>query len=146
MENHMISEKVTAEWQHDQVFMLRDQHGYPIKMSQPDGVLGADLLPLSLIGCAIWDVTNILHKQKQVISRMEVEAFSERDYDPPWRFRKIRVLYRIWGTQVKRAAVERAIRLTEEKYCSIYVTLKPAIEIVSEFEILTDDKITLGTA
>ena len=134
----MASEKVTAEWQHDQVFMLRDQHGYPIVMAQPDGVLGADLLPLSLIGCAIWDVTSILRKQKQAINRIEVEATSERDDDPPWQFRKIRVLYRIWGTQVKRAAVERAIRLTEEKYCSVYATLKPAIELVSEFEILDE--------
>jgi putative redox protein len=134
----MASEKVTAEWQHDQVFMLRDQHGYPIVMAQPDGVLGADLLPLSLIGCAIWDVTSILRKQKQAINRIEVEATSERDDDPPWQFRKIRVLYRIWGTQVKRAAVERAIRLTEEKYCSVYATLKPAIDLVSEFEILDE--------
>ena len=134
----MASEKVTAEWLHDQVFMLRDHEGFPIVMAQPDGVLGADLLPLSLIGCAIWDVTSILIKQKQAVSRIEVEAYSERDDDPPWRFRKIRVLYRIWGTQVKKGAVERAIRLTEEKYCSIYVTLKPAIEIVSEFEILAD--------
>ncbi|OGN93558.1 MAG: hypothetical protein A2Z71_10655 [Chloroflexi bacterium RBG_13_50_21] len=134
----MATEKVTAEWQHDQVFMLRDQHGFPIVMAQPDGVLGADLLPLSLIGCAIWDVTSILRKQKQAINRIEVEATSERDDDPPWQFRKIRVMYRIWGTQVKRAAIERAIRLTEEKYCSVYATLKPAIELVSEFEILDE--------
>jgi putative redox protein len=83
-------------------------------------------------------VTSILRKQKQAINRIEVEATSERDDDPPWQFRKIRVLYRIWGTQVKRAAVERAIRLTEEKYCSVYATLKPAIELVSEFEILDE--------
>src|SRR4030042_3987964 len=105
----MATEKVTAEWQHDQVFMLRDQHGYPIVMAQPDGVLGADLLPLSLIGCAIWDVTSILRKQKQEIKRIEVEAFSERDDDPPWRFRKLRVLYRIWGVGGKPAAVQGAI-------------------------------------
>src|SRR4030043_1841070 len=134
----MATEKVTAEWQHDQVFMLRDQHGFPIVMAQPEGVLGADLLPLSLIGCAIWDVTSILRKQQQDVKRIEVEAHSERDEEPPWRFRKIRVLYRIWGDGVKPAAVERAIRLTEDKYCSIYVTLKSAVEIISEYEILTD--------
>ena len=135
----MKTERVTAEWLRDQEFLLHDHQGFPIVMAQPDGVLGADLLPLSLIGCAIWDVTSILRKQKQEIKRIEVEAFSERDDDPPWRFRKIRVLYRIWGVGVKPAAVERAIRLTEEKYCSVYVTLKSAVEIISEYEILTDE-------
>lgn len=131
----MASERVTAEWLHDQVFMLRDHQGFPIVMAQPDGVLGADLLPLSLIGCAIWDVTSILLKQKQSIHHLEVEAYSEREDDPPWRFRKIRVVYKVWGDDVAKEALERAIRLTEGKYCSIYATLKPALELVSEYEI-----------
>jgi putative redox protein len=131
----MVKEKVTAQWVREQVFLLRDHQGFPIVMSQPDGVLGADLLPLSLIGCTIWDVTNILRKQKQTVARLEVEATSERDDEPPWRFRHIRVLYRIWGTGIQQAAVEKAIRLTEEKYCSTFATLKPALEIVSEYEI-----------
>jgi putative redox protein len=135
----MPIEKVTAEWLHDQNFMLRDQKDFPIFMAQPDGVLGADLLPLSLIGCAIWDVTSILRKQKQAITRLEVEANSEREDDAPWRFRKIRVVYRIWGENIANAAVERAIRLTEQKYCSIYVTLKNALEIESVYEIINED-------
>lgn len=136
----MLTEKVTAEWVRDQVFLLRDHHGFPVVMAQPEGVVGADLLPLSLIGCAAWDVMSILHKQKQDVRRFEVVAESERDEEPPWRFRKIRVLYRIWGSGVEKVAVERAIRLTEDKYCSIYVTLKPAVEITSAYEIITGNE------
>jgi putative redox protein len=136
----MIIEKVTAEWVRDQVFLLRDRHGFPIVMGQPEGVIAADLLPLSLIGCAMWDVTSILRKQKQDIRHIEVEANSERDDEPPWCFQRIHVLYRIWGEGVKPAAVERAIRLTEEKYCSIYATLKPAVEIVSKYEIMNEEE------
>jgi putative redox protein len=135
----MTIEKVTAEWVRDQVFLLRDRHGFPIVMAQPHGVVASDLLPLSLIGCSVYDVTSILRKQKQEFQRLEVEASSEQDDEPPWRFRKIRVLYRIWGTQVKNTAVERAIRLTEEKYCSVFATLKPTLEIVSDYEILTGE-------
>ena len=120
------------------VVMLINKYGFPIVMAQPEGVVSSDLLPLSLIGCAIWDVTSILRKQKQNIKRIEVEASSEQDDEPPWQIRKIRILYRIWGDEIKDSAVERAIRLTEEKYCSIYVTLKPAIEIMSDYEILTN--------
>jgi putative redox protein len=135
----MRTEKVTAEWLKDQTFLLKDHQGFPIVMAQPMGVLGADLLPLSLIGCAGWDVMSILRKQKQPILRCEVEAESERDDEPPWRFRRIRIVYKIWGHGVDPAAVERAIRLTEEKYCSVFVTLKAAVEILSRYEILPEE-------
>lgn len=131
----MPFEKVTVEWMHDQVFTLRDHQGYSIVMAQPEGVLGADLLPLSLIGCAGWDVMNILRKQRQEVRRFEVEAESERDDTAPWVFRAIHVRYKLWGSMLEQAAIERAIHLTEEKYCSIYVTLKLAIKLTSEYEI-----------
>lgn len=134
----MTTEIVTAEWLHDQVFQLNDHLGFPIQMSQPDGVLGADLLPLSLIGCAIWDVANLLRKQRQAFSRLEIHAESEREADPPWRFLRIRLLYRIWGSGVNPIAVQRAIRLTEDKYCSTFATLKRAVEINTEFVIIDD--------
>ena len=137
----MRTEKVTAEWLADQAFLLKDHQGFPIVMAQPMGVLGADLLPLSLIGCAGWDVMSILRKQKQPVLRCEVEAESDRDDEPPWRFRRIRVLYKIWGREVDRAAIERAVRLTEEKYCSVFVTLKDAIEIQSRYEIVNEEPI-----
>jgi len=140
----MKIETVTATWVRDQVFLLRDHQGFPIVMANPGGVLGADLLPLSLIGCAIWDVMDILRKQRQPVRRLEVEAHSERDETPPWRFRRIRVVYRIWGSAVDRAAVERAVRLTEDKYCSIVATLKPAVEIVSQVELAADDEDEAG--
>lgn len=104
-------------------------------MSQPKGVLGADLLPLSLIGCAIWDVMDILRKQRQPVTRCQVDAESEREADPPWRFQRIGIVYRLWGTGLDPAAIERAIRLTEEKYCSVYATLKAAVEIVTRYEL-----------
>jgi len=135
----MPIETVTADWVRDQIFQLRDQAGFPILMAQPNGVLGADLLPLSLIGCAIWDVVAILRKQRQPMTRCEVHAESERDLDPPWRFRKIEVVYRVWGNGVDPKAVERAIRLTEDKYCSVYATLKAAVELTSRVEILEDE-------
>jgi putative redox protein len=134
----MPVETVTADWVREQVFLLRDQAGFPIVMTQPNGVLGADLLPLSLIGCAIWDVVNILRKQRQPVTRCEVDAESERDAEPPWQCRKIELVYRVWGTHVDPTAVERAIGLTEDKYCSVYATLRAAVEITSRHEILEE--------
>jgi putative redox protein len=134
----MPTETVRADWIEEQVFLLRDQFGFPVVMTQPMGVNGADLLPMSLIGCAAWDVMAILKKQRQQVVRLEVTADSQRDEDPPWRYRKIHILYRFTGRGLSPEKVQRAIELSQTKYCSIYVTLRDVVEITSDFEIVND--------
>jgi putative redox protein len=134
----MPIETVHAEWLHDQVFMLRDRNDVSIVMTQPDGVNGADLLPLSLIGCAAWDVVAILRKQRQDVTGLQVSAESARDDEPPWRFRRIHVHYRLTGRNLDPERVRRAVALTESKYCSIFATLRDAVELSSEFEIVSE--------
>jgi putative redox protein len=130
------SETVRLDWVSEQIFLLRDQAGFPVVMTQPMGVNGADLLPLSLIGCAAWDLIAILKKQRQPVTGLQAFAESEREAEPPWRFRKIHLRYVITGRGLNRVKVQRAIELSETKYCSIYVTLAQAVELSSEFEIL----------
>jgi putative redox protein len=131
----MAKEKVQVDWIKDQVFLLQDRDQFPIVMAQPNGVNGADLLSLSLIGCAAWDVMSILRKQRQQIIQFSVSAESEREEHPPWRIRKIRIHYRISGSNLREEFIRRAIELSETRYCSIYATLREAVDIQSEFEI-----------
>jgi putative redox protein len=130
------TEQVRLDWLGGQEFLLKDRNGYPVMLAQPNGVNGADLLPLSLIGCAAWDVIEILRKQRQTVTAFDVVAESDRDDKAPWTFRKIQVRYRLTGRGLDRAAIERAISLTEGKYCSVFVTLRPAIKITSTYEAL----------
>jgi len=132
----MSSETVRADWMRDQVFLLRDHSDFPVVMTQPHGVSGADLLPMSLIGCALWDIAAILQKQRQPITALQAFADSERDDEPPWRFKKIRIRYRLTGHGLNEALVKRAIELSENKYCSIYATLRAVVDITSELEIV----------
>ena len=134
----MPTEIVRADWIGDQAFLLKDRDGFPVVMAQPMGVNAADLLPLSLIGCAVWDIIAILKKQRQQVTHLEVTAESQRDDEPPWRFRKIHIRYRLAGRKLNPDYVRRAIQLSETKYCSIYATLREVIEITDEFEI-TDE-------
>jgi putative redox protein len=134
----MSTETVHAEWVRDEVFLLKDHFDFPLVMTQPQGVNGADLLPLSLIGCAGWDVIAILKKQRQQVTRLEVSAESQRDEAPPWRFRRILIHYRLRGRNLVAERVKRAIDLAETKYCSVYVTLRDAVEIHSDFEIVNE--------
>jgi putative redox protein len=131
----MAVETVRAQWVEDKVFLLRDHLDFPVVMTQPMGVIGADLLPMSLAGCAAWDVMDILVKQRQQVSALEVTAVSEREDEAPWRFTKITLHYKISGQKINPDAVRRAVSLSEGKYCSIYATLRAAVELASEVEV-----------
>ena len=63
-------------------------------------------------------------------------AESTQDEDPPWRFRKIHIHYQVIGKEIDPEKVRKAILLSEEKYCSVYATLKDVLEITHDFEIV----------
>ena len=132
----MLSETVNLDWVRERQFLMHGHTGFPIIMDQPNGVSASDLLPLSLIGCSSYDVVSILEKQKQKIMDLAVSAESIRDPDPPFAFRKIHVLYKVSGFGLNPAKVAKAIDLSEEKYCGVFATLKKAVEITSDFEII----------
>jgi putative redox protein len=135
MDAAQSSEEVSARWVDGQVFVLQDRHGFPVMMSQPDGANGADLLPMSLIGCAAWDVVAILRKQRQSVSGLEVSAQSFREPEPPWRFQRIHIHYKLRGKNLDRGRISRAIDLAQHRYCSIYATLEQVVDIQSDFEV-----------
>lgn len=126
------------DWISEQLFLLRDRNDFPIVMTQPAGVSGADLLPLSVIGCAVWDVVAILRKQRQELTGVQVTAESLRDDEPPWRFRKIHIHYKFAGRNLNAGMIQRAIDLSENKYCSTFATLRDALEIASDYEIIAE--------
>lgn len=135
----MPVETVRVDWIQDQEFLLKDHFGFPTLMAQPMGVNGADLLPLSIIGCAAWDVVSILKKQRQQVTAFQVTAESRREDGPPWRFLSIRITYRVAGRNLKADSIRQAVSLTEEKYCATLATLKDAVEITSACEIIDSE-------
>lgn len=136
----MATETVQAKWVKERLFLLQDHGGFPVVMGQPNGVNAADLLPMSLIGCAAWEVLEILQKQRQAVSGLHVTAHSEREDEPPRRFKRIHIRYHVRGSNLAPDRVQRAIHLTENKYCSVYATLRQAIELTSDFEIVDETR------
>jgi putative redox protein len=130
----MSTNKVHLNWNPESEFILSDRDDYPVVMTKPGGVSGSDLLPMSLIGCSSYDVVKILQKQRQELHELIVTAESVQDEDPPWRFRKIHIHYRAIGRNIDLEKLKKAIEVSEEKYCSVYATLRDAVEITHEFE------------
>ena len=132
----MASDTVHLNWNPEEQFVLSDKENYKIKMKRPGGVKPSDMLAMALIGCSSVDVVEILNKQKQDLRELKVTAESTQDDNPPWRFRKIHIHYQAVGKSIDLDKLAKAIRISEEKYCSVYATLKDAIEITHDFEVV----------
>jgi putative redox protein len=132
----MVSDTVQLNWNPEEQFVLSDVENYKIKMKRPGGVKPSDMLAMALIGCSSVDVVEILQKQRQDLRELKVTAESTQDNDPPWRFRKIHIRYQAVGKDIDLDKLAKAIKISEEKYCSVYATLKDAIEITHEYEVV----------
>ena len=132
----MASDKVQLNWNSEEQFVLSDKEDFKIKMKRPGGVKPSDMLAMALIGCSSVDVVEILQKQRQDLRELKVTAESTQDDSPPWRFRKIHIHYQAIGKDIDLEKLAKAIRISEEKYCSVYATLKDAIEITHDYEVI----------
>ncbi len=102
---------------------------------------GAGFGPLELIltglaGCTGMDVISILQKKRQKVTAFAVEAHADRAAEHPKVFTSIHLLYRVTGHGVEPAAVERAIELSQSKYCPAFAMLSAAVSITSSHTIL----------
>jgi putative redox protein len=91
-----------------------------------------ELVLIALCGCTASDVVGILRKKREPFSGLEVVALAERAGEHPKVYTRIKLIYRVRG-KVSRKAMEDAVRLSKEKYCSVSAMLEKTAGI--EFEI-----------
>ena len=132
----MASKTVYLTWDPQSKFVLNDRDNYQLKVNGAGNIGSSDLLTMSLIGCSSYDVVEILEKQRQELTQLNVSAEAVQDETPPWKFKKIHIRYQAIGRGLDPEKVKKAIQLSEEKYCSVYATLRDVIEITHEVEVL----------
>jgi len=93
-----------------------------------------ELVLMGLCACTATDVVSILRKKRERFTELQVRAEAERAKEPPMVYTSIRLVYTISGP-VTRKAVEDAVRLSEEKYCSVSAMLKCTAKIRTEIII-----------
>lgn len=94
-----------------------------------------ELVLIALCGCTGYDVVSILQKKREPFTSLEVRAQAERATESPSVYTEIKLTYRIGG-KVSRKAVEDAVRLSKEKYCSVSAMLEKTAKITAEIEYL----------
>ena len=94
-----------------------------------DGFRPLELLLVGLAGCTAMDVISILEKKREEVTAFEVRVLGEQAGDHPRVFTRIDVEYLLTGRNIDRASVERAVELSETKYCSAHAMLRKAAQI-----------------
>lgn len=129
---------ISMKWLGGTQYMAADEAGHVVVTDKEGkGIKPPLLLLVSLVGCAGVDVVQILEKQRQAFTGIEVSVSKENAPDPPWTITKIHTEWVIRGAGLKQKAVERAVRLSLEKYCSVSASLTS--ELVTTVRIVDDD-------
>jgi putative redox protein len=107
--------------------------------SPDDAATGFSATELLLAGagaCAAWDVVEILRKQRHDVASLEVRVEGHQEPDPPHAYHRIGVHFRVRGPGLSKAGVERAVRISIDRYCSVIQTIRPHAEIEDSVEVL----------
>src|SRR5215472_9691289 len=134
--------KATVKWIEEVSFVAETESGHAILVDGAPDAGGRNLGPrpmeLVLAGtaaCTAFDIVWILKKARQPVSACVVEADAERAPVDPKVFTRIHLRYRISGNGLNRDQVERAVKLSKEKYCSATLMLAKTAEITFEVAI-----------
>ena len=133
---------MTIKWKSNLRLTAKNEKGLSVDFDAPKEHGGEEtaLSPMenvlaSLAACSSFHVLTILRKKRLHVTGYSVEATAERRDEPPRVFTKIHLKYLVKGEDITEGAVASAIKLSEEKYCSVGGMLQKAVPITSSFEI-----------
>src|SRR4051812_49422347 len=141
--------KARVKWVEGVSFVAETGSGHSLVVDGAPEAGGRNIGPrpmeLVLAGtaaCTAFDVVWILKKARQPVTDCVVDADAERAAEEPKVFTAIHLVYRIRGRGLAQAQVERAVRLSKEKYCSATLMLAKTARI--SYEIVIEDEAQAG--
>ncbi len=139
----MLTKTASVTWLKDMTFVAQMGAHHLLVDSAPEGRASYGPSPMelaltSLATCTAMDVISILHKQRQPVTGLITRIEGERAADHPRRYTRVTVTFEVHGHALSRDAVERAVALSDEKYCSVTATFREPTEVVSRIEIVDD--------
>lgn len=136
--------KARIRWVEGAQFIGESDSGHPVVIDGPadGGGRNMGLRPMELVllgagGCTAYDVVQILKKARQPVQDCLVEIQAERAEEVPRVFTRIHIHFIVRGDGVSDGAVQRAVSLSAEKYCSASIMLgRAGVEISHDYEII----------
>lgn len=143
-----IVKRVSIAWHPaEERFVGTGAEGMPVAVNAPHadpaahrtGMSPADLLLVAAGTSAAWDVVEILRKQRQAVEAVDVDVSGEQDREPPWTFRDIRLAFTVRGRGIPPELVEQAVRLSEERHCSVTATIRQGATVTHSVNVLKSE-------
>ncbi|OGT00984.1 MAG: peroxiredoxin [Gallionellales bacterium RIFCSPLOWO2_02_60_31] len=137
--------KARVKWVEQVSFLGETESSHAVLMDGSPAAGGRNLGPrpmemllLGAGGCTSFDVMSILKKSRQAVSGCYVELDAERAETDPKVFTKIHMHFVVTGKDIKPEAVEKAIKLSAEKYCSASIMLGATAAVTHDFEVIQE--------
>jgi putative redox protein len=134
--------KAKITWINGRAFLGESGSGHSVVMDgAPEsggrniGVRPMEMMLLGLGGCTAFDVVMILEKSREKVTGCEVELVAERATEDPKVFTKVKLIYKLKGHDLKPAVVERAIKLSADKYCSASKMFEKSATLEHEWHV-----------
>ena len=122
-------------------FCVQESGNATLRLAVVHAVLAGERLDaadIALGGCMAVDVIEILQKKRQDVTDYRVEVSGERREEFPRAFTKLFVHHIVRGRNIAPQTVSQAVKLSEEKYCSVSATLKPTAEVITSFAVIEE--------
>ncbi|WP_435979364.1 OsmC family protein [Psychrobacter sp. DM4] len=133
----MSESKASVTWQEKKAFVGVSPSGHNVKIDadKEKGASPMELILLGLGGCASYDVVSILQKSRQEVTDVRCELTAQRAETVPAVYTAIHMHFVITGNDVSDKQIERAIKLSAEKYCSASrMLMQGGVDITHDFE------------
>jgi putative redox protein len=128
-----------VSWVDGALFVAEGGSGHTLTMDGAPDIGGRNLAsrPMEVVlmgmgGCTAIDVVSMLRKQRQDIEGVEVSLSAERATEHPMVFTEVKLVYTVRGRKLNKALVERAVSLSDEKYCSATTMIKKSAKVSHE--------------
>jgi putative redox protein len=129
-------------------FVGQSGSGHNVVMDDAHGNTGAKPIELALLalgGCTAFDVVGILRKMRQQVTGYDIELVAEQCEEPPTVFTRVTIKHKLQGC-IEPAAVQKAIHLSETKYCSVSAMISKTAKIETTFEIIPETETVVPEA
>ena len=124
-------------WDKDLIFLGRTPRGYELDFDAQAqwGCIPTESLLLSVAGCMAIDCVSFLKKMKAEITKFRIDIAGERNPTPPQYYKRIEMTINITGMNITPKKMDRVISLSQEKYCSVYHSLRKDLEVKVTYNI-----------
>jgi putative redox protein len=143
--------KARVQWLDGRAFVGETGSGHAVVMDgSPEsggrniGIRPMEMMLLGLGGCTAFDIVMILERMREKVTGLDIALEGTRATEDPKVYTHVKLVYKVTGRKLKPANVERAVKLSAEKYCSATAMFAKSATIEHSFEIIEEGEAVSG--